>query len=50
MRYVAGYNNNVIKSFAQKGLKEFYERGSKNGLGKIRCPYGIRKLLLFCRR
>ena len=30
--YVTGYNSDMIKSFAHKGLKEFYETGSKKGI------------------
>ena len=30
--YVTGYNSDMIKSFAHKGLKEFYENGSKKGI------------------
>ena len=29
---VVGYNIDMIKSFAHKGLKEFYETGSKKGI------------------
>ena len=29
---VTGYNTHMIKSFAHKGLKEFYETGSKRGI------------------
>ena len=29
---VTGYNTHMIKSFAHKGLKDFYETGSKRGI------------------
>lgn len=31
-RNVAGYNDDMIKSFAHKGLEEFFETGSKKGI------------------
>ena len=37
-RYVARYNINMIKSFAHKGLKEFYESGSKKGIQPEHAP------------
>ena len=41
---VTGYNNNMIKSFAHKGLKDFYENGSKKGIQPEHAPKLARML------
>ena len=35
---VAGYNVDMIKSFAHKGLKDFFETGSKKGIQAEHAP------------
>lgn len=35
---VAGYNLHMIKSFAHKGLKDFFETGSKKGIQPEHAP------------
>jgi hypothetical protein len=35
---VTSYNIDMIKSFAHKGLKEFYETGSKKGIQPEHAP------------
>ena len=37
-RHVTGYNINMIKSFNHKGLKEFFETGSKRGIQPEHAP------------
>ena len=37
-RPVTGYNTYMIKSFAHKGLEEFYETGSKKGIQPDHAP------------
>ncbi len=37
-RYVTGYNLIMIKSFAHKGLKDYYETGSKKGIQPEHAP------------
>ena len=41
---VTGYNNDMIKSFAHKGLKDFYETGSKKGIQPDHAPKLARML------
>lgn len=36
--YVTGYNKHMIKSFSHKGLKEFFETGSKKGIQADHAP------------
>ncbi len=36
--HVTGYNINMIKSFDHKGLKEFFETGSKRGIQPEHAP------------
>ena len=36
--YVAGYNKHMIKSFSHKGLKDFFETGSKKGIQADHAP------------
>ena len=36
--HVTGYNINMIKSFNHKGLKEFFETGSKRGIQPEHAP------------
>ena len=36
--HVARYNINMIRSFAHKGLKEFFENGSKKGIQPEHAP------------
>lgn len=36
--HVTGYNINMIKSFNHKGLKEFFETGSKRGIQLEHAP------------
>ena len=37
-RNVTGYNTDMIKSFAHKGLEEFFETGSKKGIQPDHAP------------
>lgn len=37
-RHVTGYNTDMIKSFAHKGLEEFFETGSKKGIQPDHAP------------
>ena len=37
-RHVTQYNINMIKSFAHKGLKDFFENGSKKGIQPEHAP------------
>ena len=39
-----GYNTYMIKSFEHKGLKEFYEKGSKRGIQPDHAPKLARML------
>ena len=41
---VTSYNIDMIKSFAHKGLKEFYETGSKKGIQPEHAPKLARML------
>lgn len=44
---VTGYNNDMIKSFAHKGLKDFYETGSKKGIQPDHAPKLARMTFYF---